>query len=325
MYLDMDWEINFTTNGIPHKLLVLAECEIVCSVENLADTATIVLPEAVFNEVLLADVQSKLKRGSEVIIKLGYDGQLETEFTGYVENITTNDNTLKILCEDALFLFRKAVKDAELKPSSIKKIAQYIIAQIDKSFTVNCDYDINYEKFTIHQATGYDVLKKIQEETKANIYFDTASKVLHIHPPYTEKGGAVKFSMHKNIETSSLEYKRAIDKNVEITVESTDLNGKVTSVTAGVTGGDKTTLKVGPMGKADMRKVAEAALLKNRYDGYSGSFDSWLIPVVRPTWTAEIEDLDYDFKLGRYYVVSVTTSFSSGGGKRTVTPGIKLS
>lgn len=320
----MDWEINFTTDGTPHRLLVLAECEIVCSVENLADTATIVLPEAVYNQVLLADIQSKLIRGSEVVIKLGYNGNLETEFTGYVENITTNDNTLKILCEDALFLFRKSVKDIELKPTSLKKIAQYVIDQIDKSFTVNCDYDISYEKFTIHQANGYDVLKKIQEETKANIYFDTANKVLHIHPPYVQKGGEVKYSMHKNIETSSLEYKRAIDKKVEITVESTDLNGKVTSVTAGVTGGDKTTLKVGPMSKADMKKVAEAALLKNNFDGYTGSFDGWLIPVCRPTYTAEIEDLDYDFKLGRYYVVSVTTSFSSSGGKRTVTPGIKL-
>ncbi|RWX00911.1 hypothetical protein [Flavobacterium cerinum] len=325
MYFDMDWEIFFYTDGVERRLLTLAECEIDCSVDNLADVATIVLPEAFMNEVILKDIESKIGRGSEVIIRLGYDGNLETEFTGYVQDIRTNDSTLKILCEDALYLFRKTVKDVVMKPTSIKKIAQSLVSQIDASFTVSCDYDINYEKFTIHQATAYDVLKKLQEETKANIYFDTAKKVLHIHPPYIEKGGETKYNLHLNVEQSSLEYKRAVDKKIEITVESTDLNGKVTSVTTGATGGDKTTLKVGPMSKADMLKIAESALKKNSFDGYAGSFDTWLIPVVRPTYTAEIEDYDYEYKTGRYYVVSVKTAFSPSGGIRTVTPGIKLS
>lgn len=324
MHLDMDWQITFVTEGSTHNLLALAECEIVCNVDNLADTATIVLPEASMNEVILKDIESKIKRGSTVTIKLGYDGVLENEFTGYVQNITTNDSTLKVLCEDALFIFRKSVKDVELKPSNIKKIAQYLVAQVDPSFTVNCDYDIGYEKFTIHKATAYDVLKKIQDETKANVYFDTAAKVLHIHPPYVEKGGDVKYSMQKNIEKSSLEYKRAIDKKIEVQVESVDAKGKVKSITAGVTGGDKITMKVGPMSDADMKKVADAALKRNSFDGYSGTFDTWLIPVVRPTYTAEIEDMDYDFKFGRYYVSAVTTTFSEAGGVRTVTPKIKV-
>jgi hypothetical protein len=324
MFFDMDWEILFKTNGVERRLLTLDSCEIECSVDNLTDVATIVLPEAFMNQTILRDIESKIGRGSEVIIRLGYDGKLETEFIGYVQNITTNDSTLKIICEDALFLFRKSVKDVELKPTSLKKIAQSLVDQIDRSFTVNCDYDINYEKFTIHQATAYDVLKKLQEETKANMYFDTALKVLHIHPPYTEKGGETKYNLHLNIEQSSLEYKKADDKKIEVTVESTDLNGKVTSVSAGVTGGDKTTLKVGPMNKSDMLKIAQSALKKNSFDGYEGSFDTWLIPIVKPTYTAIIEDYDYEYKTGRYYVVSVKTSFSASGGVRTITPGIKL-
>lgn len=324
MFFDMDWAISFKTAGVQHDLLTVAEIEIVCSVDNLADTATIVLPEAVMNEVILKDVQAKIRRGSEVVIKLGYDGNLETEFTGYVQNITTDDSTLKVLCEDALFLFRLGVKDTELKPTSIKKIAQYLVNAVNPAFTVNCDYDINYEKFTIHQATAYDVLKKIQEDTKANVYFDTAAKVLHIHPPYIEKGGDVKYSLHENVEKSSLEYRQAIDRKFEITVESTDLKGKVTSITRGVTGGDKTTIKVGPMSTENMIKVAENALKTRSFDGYTGTFDTWLIPMVKPTYSAFIDELDYDFKVGSYYVVGVTTKFSEAGGVRTVTPGIKL-
>lgn len=315
----MDWKVEFDNR---YKLGLIAEIEIECSVDNLVDTATITLPEAVMNKVV--DFQSKIKRGSFVSIQLGYDGDLKTEFEGYVQEITTNDSTLRIICEDALFLFRKSVPDVELKPSSLKNIAQYLITNIDPSFTLSCDFEISYEKFVIHQATGYDVLKKLQEETKANIYFDTRNKVLHIHAPYVEIGGVVKYSMQRNIEKSSLEYKRAIDNKVEVTVESIDSKGKVKSIVAGTTSGNKITLKVGPMSEADMQKVAEAALIKNSFDGYSGSFDGWLIPFVQPTYSAIIEDSDYPYKTGRYYVIGVKTTFSESGGKRTITPGIKL-
>lgn len=318
----MDWNIVFDNAGKKFKLGILAECEIICSVDNLADSATIVLPEAVMNQVL--NLENKINRGTGVLIELGYDGKLENEFEGYISHITTNDNTLKIVCEDSLFLFRVGVPDVELKTTSLKKIGQYLIDKIDPTFSISCDFDINYEKFVIHQATGFDVLKKLQEETKANIYFDTTNKVLHIHAPYLEKAGTVRYSMQQNIEKSTLEYKQAIDKKVEVTVESTDSKGKVTSITAGTTGGDKITMKVGPMNTADMKKVAEAALRKNNFDGYSGSFDGWLIPFVKPTYSAIIEDQDYPYKDGTYYVVSVKTNFSESGGVRTITPGIKL-
>lgn len=320
--LDMNWYIRFTTEGKRYRLATLESVEIDCSVDNLVDVATITLPESVWNEVL--NLEGRIKRGSEVLIQLGYDDNLETEFVGYVQKIT-NDGSLIIHCEDALFLFRTSVPDVELKPTTVKQIAEYVIKHVDSSFSLSCDYDIAYERFTIHQATGYDVLKKLQDETKGNFYFDTENKVLHIHPPYLEKAGDVVYSMHLNVESSSLEYKEAIDKRVEITVEKTDANGKVKSVTKGVTGGDKKTLKLGNVADADLERIANAELLKSSYDGYEGSFDTWLIPFVKPSYSALIIDRDYPHKKGRHYVVSVKTSFSSSGGVRTITPGIKLS
>ncbi|OBX20973.1 hypothetical protein BAA08_14555 [Bizionia sp. APA-3] len=320
----MDWYIEFKNQeGKRFQLALMAECEIITSVDNLADMATIVLPEAVMNEPL--NFENKIGRGTEVLIQLGYDGNLEDEFTGYIQDITNNDSSLKILCEDALFLFRVGVPDVEQKPTSLSQIAQYVIDNIDGSFTLNCDYDVNYEKFTIHQATGYDVLKKIQEETKANIYFDTKNKVLHVHPPYVEKGGEVFYSMQKNIENSSLEFSNKLDTKVEVTIESTDINGNVNKVVSGTTGGDKVTLKVGAMDEDSMQKIADNEVLKQSAAGYEGSFDTWLIPFCKPTYSARIKDEDYPEKTAYYYVKSVTTTLSEAGGVRTITPGIKLS
>ncbi len=318
---DMSWDVRFKANNKNYRLGLVESVEINCDVDNLADTATIVLPEAVLNQVL--NFEEKIKRGSEVIIQLGYDEGLKTEFIGFIQRIT-NDGSLIIHCEDALFLFRVAVPDKEFKNITLKQIAEYLVKTVDPSFTVNCDYGITYEKFTIHQATAFDVLKKLQDETKGNLYFDNERKVLHIHPAYIEVGKKVKYSFHVNIESSNLEYKRKEDKKVEITIESTNSKGKVKSVTVGTTGGDKTTLKVGAMSEADMKKVAESALQKQMYDGYDGSFDGWLVPVVKPTDSAHIEDLDYPYKTGSYYVKSVTTKLSSSGGIRTVKLGIRL-
>lgn len=321
--LNIIWEIKFKTDGVTYRLETVESIDIECSVDNLADTATITLPEAVMNQVL--NIGNEVKRGSEVVIKLGYDFTLETEFVGFVQDVVGGDSSLKIVCEDALFLFRVDVKDVELKPTSLGKIAQYVIDKINPSYKLVCDYEIAYEKFVIHQATGFDVLKKLAEETKANIYFNTDKKELHIHPPYLEKGGEVIYSMQHNVEKSSLEFKKAIDRKVEVTVESTNVNGKIESFTTGTTGGDKITLKVGSVSPSDLPKIANAELIRRSADMYEGSIDTWLVPFVKPTYTAKIKDEDYPEKDGKYYVTGVTTSVSESADKRTVKFGVKVS
>ena len=324
---NLDWKIEFDTNGKKYGLGTLGECEIVSSVDNLTDTATIVLPGFIMNERL--QLQDQIKEGTEVKIDLGYNGSLKNEFTGFVKEIRNNDNSLKIICEDAYYLFRKSIKDKELKPATLKDIASYLTQEIDPKYAVKCSYEIQYEKFTILQNKACDVLKKIQEETLANIYFDTEKKELHIHPPYTKKTGAVKYSMLQNIESSNLEYKNRKEESYEITVESTDLAGNVNKATVGNSEGDQTTINVGAMDQKSMETLAENALRIKTVPTYQGSFDAWLVPYVKPSFTATIADNDFAERNGKenqnvtYYVKSVTTSLSESGGKRTIEIGLK--
>ena len=320
---DINWSVKFKTKGVNYRLETIAAIDIDESVDNLVDTAVITLPEAVMNQVL--NIGDRIGRGSEVVIQMGYDNGLQTEFVGFIQDIVTNDSSLKIMCEDALFLFRVGVKDVEMKPTTKAKIAQSLISQVNPEYKLVCDYNIDYEKFVIHQATAYDVLKKLLEETKANIYFNTDKKELHIHPPYLEKGGEVVYSMQVNVEKSSLEYKKGINKKIEVVVEKTNIKGKVESYTTGTTGGDKITLKVGSVATADLKKIADAELVRRNADAYEGSLDGWLVPFVKPTYSAKYTDEDYPEKDGTYYVVGIVTSLSEAGGKRTVKLGVKLS
>jgi len=346
MYYNLDWEIKFKTGGKTFNLLMIVDCEIQENVENLSDVATITLPETMLNQVL--QVKDKIGRGSEVVIKFGYNGQLKTEFTGFVRDITT-DGSLKIECEDALFLFRKKIPDWAVQPpkkkaknkkddgstpppaepekpavlTSVKKIAEYVCKNIDPGYKVVCDFDIMYEKFIIHQATGYDVLQKLQEETKANIYFNTEKKELHIRAPFIEKNGYAIYCMQRNIEKSSLEYKKAIDRKFELTIESIQKDGTVKTERIGTPGGDSKTIRIGSLDAKSLKIRAHNEFQQYARDTYEGTFDTWLIPFCKPTYSAKIVDFDYPEKNGIYYIKAVSTKISDQGGIRTITPALK--
>ncbi|PWN62311.1 hypothetical protein [Chryseobacterium oncorhynchi] len=318
----LNWDISFKTKTGVWNLGILAECEIEKSTKNLCDFATIVLPEANFNKVL--NIQESIKRADQVTIKLGYDNDLRNEFEGYVKEIITQDSSLKIKCEDGLFLFRNGVPNKTFKKTNVNTLAQYLINHINPAFKLVSDYNISYEKFTIYKATGYDVLKKIQEETGADIYFNMAKKELHIHPAFTQKSGETLYSMQHNIESSSLEFKTAEDRKVEVTIESVGADGKTLNYSTGTTGGEKVTKKVGRMSKSAIKMIADNEYKNKMMSGYEGSFDAWLIPYCEPSYSIGIYDKDYPYKDGRYYVESVVTKFSESGGVRTVTPSLWL-
>ena len=67
MQVDINWNIKIGK----YKLLMLDSATITRSVEQLSDTAEIVLPGAVFNKAI--EIEQKIKRDDAVLIQLGYD------------------------------------------------------------------------------------------------------------------------------------------------------------------------------------------------------------------------------------------------------------
>ncbi len=303
-----------------YKLGLLESVEIHKSVDTLADTAVIVVPGVVYNQSL--DIEDKVKVGDPVNIRLGYDDDLKDEFAGYLQRIDTDDSSLTFNCEDGIFLTRKPVKDREFKDVTVKQIAEYCLSEIGMS-ELNCTYDITYQKFVIKSANAFDVLKKLQDDTKASIYM--VGQTLHIHPAYIEKGGDAYYDFAHNIESSDLKYRNKDDRKYEITIEGIGLDGKKKTVTVGTTGGEKRTIKIyNVMDDTALKQRGIEEMKYLSYDGYEGNITGWLIPFVEPTYSAHIYDKEYEHKTGSYYVVSVTTTFSESGGVRKVELGRKL-
>ena len=292
------------------------------SVELLADTCEIVLPAARLNKAL--EVEEQIKRGDEVSVSIGYkEVGIKEEFKGYLQRISTDGGSIKLFCEDDLFQFRKDLPNEELKKISLSDLLSKVVKGIGKNYKIDCSYTWVYDKFVIRDATGYDVLKKVQEECGADIYLKDG--VLHIHPPGEVIGKERFYDFAVNIEEAELSFKRAEDKKVKVVVKAIMPDGKVKEIEVGSTGGEKVEVKCHASDTASMKARGEVEVKRRTFDGYDGSITTWLIPECNPGDTASIHDGDYTYKDGTYFVRSVTTEFSEGGGKRKVELGYRLS
>src|SRR5574344_852632 len=209
MYL-LNWHIKIGK----YRIQTLKSVKITTSVLNLSDTAVIELPGQYLNT--WKKVEDKITVGDSVEIQLGYDDNLETEFNGYLKRIARDNNSLILECEDALYLLNKTIADKEYKQINLKTLLSDMLAQVDTGLKVECDYDYTMGKLVVFHQTALDVLQKIQEETKANIWFE--DKTLHIHPVYSENADVKPFIFDTqiNVQANELKWKSQDDKKVQI-------------------------------------------------------------------------------------------------------------
>ncbi len=314
----MDYDI--TVGG--YKVGMLDSVEIHKSVELLADTAEIVLPGAQYNAAL--DVEDKIRRGDRVSVSIGYkEVGIKEEFRGWLQRISTDGGSIRLVCEDDLFMFRKALKNEVLKNVTIETLLDKVITGVGEDYKSDCSYRWTYGKFVINNATGYDVLKKVQEECGADIYLKDGT--LHVHAPGETVGEERIYDFSMNVESADLTYREASDKKIQVVVKANMPDGTVREVEVGSTGGDKVEIKCPTSDEASMRLRGELEVRRRSFDGYDGSITTWLQPDCMPGDKATLHDRDYPKKDGTYFVRSVTTSFSKEGGKRKIDLGFRLS
>ena len=130
-------DFDITIGG--YRLTMLESVTVKAGVENLADTAVVVLPATVYNKAL--EIEGKIKEGDAVAIRFGYDvdlSELPVEFEGYVESIATDDGSIKIQCEDELYNYRKDLTNKVFTDATVKEIMEYVNRELG-GFDLSCD------------------------------------------------------------------------------------------------------------------------------------------------------------------------------------------
>lgn len=311
-----------------YQLQALEKVNIETSQELLSDSCIITLPSMVAGRAIR--VEDKIKKGDPVTVKLGYNGELKTEFKGYLKAIYP-ESPMRLECEDSAYLFRKVVKSKILRNVSIKEILEYVLSevnpQLSQPFGLVSDLSNNsykWDAFTIHNATGFEVLDKLRQESGLMIY--VRDNKLHYHLAYTEITGQVIYDFAENIEvTSNLKYVSGQDLKTRVIVVGRTAKGTKVEGEAGESGGDVITLQRPTVSdKTTLENIAREELKKLSYDGFRGNIDSWLVPYCTTGHSCLIRDKEYPLREGRYYAVGTQVEFSQNGGFRSVAIGARL-
>lgn len=318
----------------------LTELTIERSVDTIGTTAKLTLPRnmPVGGGKKILDI---IKKGDPVTIDLGYNGEMATEFSGYLASI--GDGTpLMLEVDDAWYKY----KHADHITKSYKSVTlEQLLKDLFSGYKIDCvDYTFS-GGYIMKDVTPYAVAKKIKEEVGFFIRLNETDKTISCFWPYDFKG----FSNHTyafgtrdgtllkkladkklvpNVAGNSLKFVKKEDRKLFITGKARQKDGKVITATEGKDedGAERRTMNFGSEVKteAELKKRIKTELSKHSYDGYEGSVTGFGIPRTMPGDTLTIIDSENPEREGKYLIKDVKITFSQNGWRRENTLSYKL-
>jgi hypothetical protein len=259
-----------------------------------------------------------------VSITLGYEGRFEhTEFTGYVTHVKPT-TPIEVHCEDAIWKLRQKSCFRNFKNTTLKSILNYIVEGKDIALSNNIP-EMAIDNFLLKNDNGAQALMKLKKYG-LSIFLDDEGKLYAGFRQTEGAGKEVVYDLEYNIVKHRLQFKEA--KEVKIKLKAKARKPDNTYIEAEVGDSDGQTIEWithDITSEAELKKVAESRLKEMKYDGYEGSITGFLIPFADRSMTAHIKDERYPEREGRYFVPKIIIRFGTGGARRIVTLGRKLS
>lgn len=301
--------------------------EIESTWQELGDKCTISLP----NKAVLkkSDTESKelslektFKTGMPVKVALGYDGNNNTLFEGYISQIKPN-TPLEIICEDEIYKLKRSKKVNRVYAGTLKGLLREYFAgvQLDKNMP-----DVRLINFVLKEATQAEILKQIKESYGLCAYF--RGKQLYVGLPFFEGFDKQhKFHFQKNVISSGLEYKKTEDIRLKCKAISFISNNTKIEAEVGDSDGEQKTFHFfGITDKNQLKTLAENELKKLKFEGYRGDFEAFGVPLVRHSETVLLYDNRYQERKGQGYLVDkVKTSWGVNGYRQNIEIARKIS
>jgi hypothetical protein len=326
------------------QFTALNEVVVKRSIHSIVETATISIP-AISSIVKngkaspeRVSTANQFKEGDAVVIRLGYNGALETEFRGFVRQRKLG-MPLEIECEGYSWLLRRnkvRLKNATYKLKDLLAAAVKGVAGGYK-IQVQCDLDIELSNPNIVNPSGFDIINYISRATDGNVScFFIAPDMLWCGLLYTSLAGGSPFTSAEpvsyrigynalkqhsliphdiNAAPGIVEYRRRYPDGVKISYESKG---------AGLNISRHSRLLNQVAEPVDLKVLAEERSKHNSYTGYEGRFTTFLQPYAAPAYQAYITDAVHPELDGTYLVESTEVRFGTGGARRIIEPGARI-
>ncbi len=302
------------------------EVNIVQDVTSLTDTCEVQLPKKIkWQNVVKNNFKPPVKRGDKITVKLGYDDELKTIFTGFIRSIDAKV-PIVIKCEDGMFLLKQqAVKPKAYKDASLKEIITDLLAGTGIDFKL-IDDNLKIGKYRITRKTVSEELQELKEKHMLMSYFRRIDDkdVLYVGLAYPlDNREKLYFKHAKNIISEEFEYRVKEDIRVKVEAISFDAKNKKTTIELGDKDGDLIKIRIDGITDAELKKYAQQALDRYKQSGFKGSFETFGVPEVRKCDMVDI--LSSEENQGVYLVKKNEISFGQNGYRQKIELGQPLS
>ena len=291
------------------------ELEVESSWTQLSDVATISLPS------LNKQLEKSLNVGDPVELKLGYNDNLETEFTGYIsEKSPTTPFSFK--CEDEMYQLKRTPVNKSYKSITLKDL----LAELIPNVKTNNIPDVTLSPLRLSHTNVAKVLEKIKGEYGIIFYF--RGTTLNAGLPYFETfQNDVVYHLQKNTieRNSDLVFRVDTDRKIKIRAVSILPNNETITIEEGDPDGEVRTWHTYNINDvSQLKQLAQEQLKQLVFNGYEGELKAFGLPIVKHSQRVLLLDELYPSRAGLYFVDKVTSKVSKTTGfKRTVTLGRK--
>ena len=292
-----------------------SECRIESSWKSLTGTAEITVPRKVKDFDRL-NVSQWFREGDPLEIRLGYDGNLVTEFQGYVKKVPAGI-PLIISCEDEMYQLKRSTVSVSKQNCKLKELLQ----EIAPGYRIVCD-DVKLGDVRFSKVSPSQILEKLQ---KSGIYSWFEGKELHASGRSVSDHDPVNIQLERTAAESLKQ--REVEKTLVI-MSLIRKKGKKLSVEYGdKPAGKRITKEISgiELSEDELKREAEKIYEAAMQPGLDGDLTLWGIPRVQHGFKVNLNSVLYPEKNGTYYVDAATKTFSRQGYRQVCKLGSKAS
>jgi len=303
----------------------LTELEFTQSVEKLTTLGSLIIPKKLQykrnGQIITNVIEGKdplFKRGTPVTISAGYDSTVNQIFKGFVSDVIPR-LPLEFSIQDEMFKLKQVTISNYSKNNLTLK--QLLTDILPSGYKFNA-LDVNLGWFRIKRSNVVAVFEHLR--THYGLTCNFRNGVLYAGLRYITTNplelNIHEFEFEKNIiDDSKLIYNREDDVLIKLKAISIDGKNHKIETEVGDTDGDQRTMYFYGLGLADLKKIAAENLSKMKYEGFFGSFDTFLLPKVVPGDAVRMINKRLPEKNGVYLVKEVTTRIGPNiGGRQTI-------
>jgi hypothetical protein len=312
------------------------EVQIKRSIHGIANTAIVKIPsiaKTVTNGKVSAGAivtGKQFSEGDAVVIKLGYNGDMQTEFKGFVKRCNL-DMPLEVECEGYSWLMRRNSITQFWPTIAVRDLLTTAVSGIDSVYDIKvvCDVDFELNNVSLNSASGFDIINSLAKFTDGclSCFFiqpDTLWCGLTYTPYASGVGisniGLVSYRLGYNVvKENSLQERTTENDPVEVTYSRKLPNGEKMSQTSDVFKNfGRTYNKILNHIKdtITLKALANEKAYQYNYGGYEGGISAFLQPYASPGYQAYIADDRYPERSSTYLVESAEVHFGINGARR---------